>query len=823
MKRWRLVRCVWLVFVLSAAVANSQEPTADETVGDYGDCMRWELQGLRSFEPDMVRNALFRDFELSLATHPLARLERLPSVFEKRLLAGLRDAGHVDAEVSVQIDRATQRLRATIQEGPCFLCGPIDVQGVDSDLSQRLIRCLTEPYLPDSAVRTASSRIPGRDEPIWVDKRGKPVDPAEPVWQIGKPARFAGSTMNRIHEAIKEAFADLGLRSTRFRLEIDPDRNLHTARLVVFVNDVGPVSRVQRIEIAGNERNTRERILAYLQIGESEPLTRALLTRLDCDLWRSGRFASVEVGPLPSAEDPGPPGVKIDVVESKYAPLLNEPLSPAAELLLKTREMLVDPTQWPADLLMRYVRDRGVYELMIHPQQGLLLVQRTLEGEFRSAVAVSQNFMGYYSARLPVLLESPLPALWLRFAFGYELSESADDDDKPFKVSLQYNFRTDRPEWQTLPLEIGLNADPAMLIALANLPGVQVDANDDRVVVASQFRRLEVDSRDGRLVSYIFDREGEHLTLTFQAGVYDAAWEEIRTHTGNASNVFDAARPVSSIMTFFCQAPVLIDIASQLNSESEDRISLYVDVDALTVLHRLLDLGILQPLDQIATTPRKESGVTFRIPGSKGARSSNWLSGDTMARIGVPFADNLFARNSWMWTVWRESFYAAAGQTRFTSQQLQRLYDSPELGPMGCLAICHLLSHVDNKAIAERFAARGLRRANTDGFRSDYAPLLDREYPIGSLLHQTAEILGNLTPWEAEKLAQGIRPDLRPLFLACATEFREHREKPAAESLPLVLDQVWNAGLRELTIAQLNRYLPRDAFPIPPLEHPDDR
>jgi hypothetical protein len=501
----------------------------------------------------------------------------------------------------------------------------------------------------------------------------------------------------------------------------------------------------------------------------------------------------------------------MELVESKYAPLLDQPLTREAELLLKTGRMLSRTAEWRSELLLRITTSNGVHDLVLHPQRGVLASKRTKDGELRLALAASLDALGYYSTHLPTKFECPPPSTWLTLKMEYSLNAQGEDDERPFIVSFAPGVESERPEHSNLPFGIQLTVEPAAIVAIAELPGTRATWTDDRLTLDNNHGHLVVDARDGRLLSYENSRDGIHLAVEHRPGAYEEQWKEICEGTQHQPNAFDAQRPYSSTLAFLYQEGVVYDLLDTIDSETDWRKRLQGDVEALRVARRLVELGMFERMDQLEVA--RKSGAEFRIPSVPGETSQpiQWLP--LIARVAVPWADELFPRKSWLWTVWRETCFVVAGQTEYTGPQLQALYGSSDIGPVGCLVISSLTSRV-NVDLAERFATRGLWRCEVEEFRKDYAPLLNRDYPFGACLHRTAQVMRELTEDECSQLASSIAAEYRPALLQFAARLRESRDRPVEDTLPSALDEAWEAGLRDLVKAGLTRAQPKGAFRV---------
>jgi hypothetical protein len=144
--------------------------------------------------------------------------------------------------------------------------------------------------------------------------------------------------------------------------------------------------------------------------------------------------------------------------------------------------------------------------------------------------------------------------------------------------------------------------------------------------------------------------------------------------------------------------------------------------------------------------------------------------------------------------VWRETGLVISGRTKYTAQELQRLHDAPETGPLCHLVIASLLA-LQRIPVAPKFAQRGLERLTVVDFQNDCRALLDREYVTGACLLKAAEVARELTDEEAELIGRQLLGDDARFFVACVQTLRERRGEPIEKVLPEALDRLWEDGL----------------------------
>jgi hypothetical protein len=116
---------------------------------------------------------------------------------------------------------------------------------------------------------------------------------------------------------------------------------------------------------------------------------------------------------------------------------------------------------------------------------------------------------------------------------------------------------------------------------------------------------------------------------------------------------------------------------------------------------------------------------TFFIPLEKGAAVPSSQLG-LIAPYAVFFADQIWVPRTWPWTVFRESFFVAAGRPDYTERELGGLLASEEVGPVGDAVLAALMSKM-SPALGLKFARAGVGKVTLPAFEADLARLLAPE------------------------------------------------------------------------------------------------
>ncbi len=801
--------------LLSASLAADKE-----LVGRFGDFSRLEIKGVASFTAEEIRDELRGDFDALLAGHPLAPLSDLPAVVRERLLAGLLNEGFAEAVVEVHLDRERQRLRAVVREGPGYVAGSVRVEGAAKVPVDRLTERLTKPYPPREAVKLAFGPGDG-DHAEWKDRDGKGVELESPVWESGDPVRLAPVTMEWTARKVKYALEDMGFRFAKFRIDLKSNSKTRTADLVVHLEDEGPKASLDEIEIIGNKRDSKEAILEYLNLKKGTLLTRAEQTRIEYELWRSGRYSDYELKPVPPESPDDPVKLRIQVTESPFAPPIDKPLSREENVLLKLREWLANPDRWQGDMILQVKPADWAVEFVLAPSEGVLaMFWPQSEGPHGPlAVVASKDVVGFYPATASVKLEARTPQGEVEAKIQLRMNTGPEARERPFTFNFGLPIRSDRESGSGCPFTGSINLQPAAAIAKAHAHNAKCQWDGGTLTVLSDRGRWQIGEASGALLSC---REGDHdaIEVTFRKGAFDQRLQEIRKRTRGLENAFDSGRPVSSFLAFFCREEVISELLDEVVARLYESKTSKKELDAiksqlkpLRLARKSLDAGALKPIDELVTQPQDEKDAEFDIPTNISPADNQLNSVAVYARLAVAAGDDLFPRNSWPWTVWREAGFTVAGKGKYTGPQLQAFHESHDFGPVCYLAIGALLERIQPR-MTQLFASRGLRSTDAADFRKDYEPLLDQRFVVGACLRQASILLRELDPDEVRGIVDGLPDEYGLCFKAFAAELQKDDSRTTEQAIRAALDRCWDAGFKQVVESQLRGLRDRNSVRV---------
>lgn len=781
-----------------------------ERVGPSGNVWRWQIDGAVQVEEYEVRRAVMRDLGAQLACHPLAPRGELAAAIAQKLQAALLNAGFAEAHVDARLDEEAQRLCITIHEGPRYVCGQVRIEAAEPAPAEALRERLTQRYPPPEAQRPQTVQRGGRETVVWLNRDGKPVSLKAAIWEAEKPAPLSPQGQASLEQSVREALEDLGYRDARHEVVRQADAQTRTVELVVKIAEWGAPATVQAISVTGHERATEAEVLAFLDVRPGDVLTRRTLAELDQRLWRSGRFVKHQVTAEPTGDESSEKRLKIELRESSYGAPLGHELSREAQALLRWRDWLCDPDRWDGDLVLTQTRSVGVPEIVLSPQQGVMVLHRPNRDVTppHFALAVTADRFVCRFPWVPQRLETPLGEESFEVRFGIRLNENRSELDKPFQIELGAFQNSDKSELYAsgCPVRFSLDVAPSAAMAFTQLRGAQASWQGPVLTVETERERIVIEETTGRLLH--FEEKGENrVTMTFVPNAFAQRWDELRPVMESLPNAFDAKRPLSSSLEFVADALA----GSPEAWQTDPRMRQVCQV--MPMFRTLLQRGVLQDLDVYLVNWSLEPPVRLWIPPESG-QPSNWLGAIT-GNFAFLVADTCFPHGSWMWTVSREVAFALANQSKYLQPTLQQFYRDEEIGPIGSLVVSRLVERLDPR-LSRQFALRGLRDTSVDGFRRDFLPLLDDSALAGKLLARLAVVLQELDDATVARWIASLPEEDRVWLAAAVTQLRQLRQLPIDAALALSLEHGWQAGLRARVMAALAARRAADAFPLPP-------
>jgi hypothetical protein len=376
-----MVGTIAVVMSLPAA----ETPAESERVGDLGrkDCLVFE--GTQTFSGAAILSPMEMRLELYCRSDPAAALSDYLAWIERIVRQGYQRSGFAKVAVTAKADRKAQRIRVSVTEGPRFDCGAVKVTGLEPALGEQLTNRLQEAAALSEPPQSAG--LPCFPWP-WREGSHVPADPA---------------SVTNFERSVVAALAELNRHQAEVQVQLALDDSRRLADLLIQVTKPGVVGTLDRIEVEGLRRDSREDLLSLLKLRPGMPLTGNVTNDIVRRLWDSGRFNGQLVSLLPLAE-PGRFKLDLTIFEFTNAPPLKQELTAEEKAFLKLREWALNwknrPEDWVFDAQIARNGRRASGEIVLG-QEGLAILIRQPSATNAPAlgyalVAASQH-VGFYS------------------------------------------------------------------------------------------------------------------------------------------------------------------------------------------------------------------------------------------------------------------------------------------------------------------------------------------------------------------------------------------------------------------------------------------
>lgn len=697
------------LFVLLVTIRSAF--AEDKRVGSFGDPQRWEFHGLKLADSEQIRKALRFDFAVSLAAHPRAPLDTLPLVLEKRLLTGMQHLGFRDASVAARVNDELGSVDLTVTEGPRFSSGKVIVHGLDGELADKVVASLTG---SSRNLRNAAPKFDSDGNVVdWKDAGGQAIQNQDAIWHTDKPAPFDEIMREQFQRRVRETLEEGGYGAAQFGLSLVPRGQL--ADLVIQVSELGRLPVLKAIEVEGNLRDSDDEMIRYLGVELGKPLTKQRRVELERVLWESGRFAEQRIQ---SRSDASGTVLQIKVVETMGAPRLDEPLPPQTTALLKCRKWITAGEGRDRDYLITPTNLTSGWEIIASGKGLFFGLYDKVQNESLPgfAFAFCKDGITCCDVRQHRKLQSVRSALNLTFTVG--MAANSGEKNRRYHMAFGFGFKERNNSNNEPPFQLQSSIDPSYFVALGGDPNVSAKWDQDILSLTTETGLIRLNSKTGEFLGY----QGELFNIQALSNRFQKRQEQLEAATRSDPDLLDPARPISSVLSFFqgCSAvSTLCDLFEVSEQTRQKALALQV------VCKVLVDRDAYQWLDQklVAREPAKSEKKDAVLPTQSEPIQK------VFAQLAIPLADDLFERQTWPWSVWREIGFTIVGQAPYTNAEMEQIIRSGKMGPLGHSLLVSIFSRTGNPLLAAAVAHNGLQSLNRFSFRADCDQLLSKVWP----------------------------------------------------------------------------------------------
>ncbi len=787
-------------------VQSASENLSARLVGKLGRPQALVFQGLKTFPEAELKEALAKDFDMTLAGSAQAKLEEYLKVLERRLTDGYLKSGFPSPKVSAEVEQ--EKIHVTIEEGRQYRNGEIHCDG-----PAKIDAATMKLYLTDKDIyKTPLTKPAEKDKDGQAKKTSKPT-----LWKADAIANFFSQPSKIYTEAIEAGFQAQGFFFPEFEVELKPADN-GQAELWIHVKDTGPKATLGEITITGIQHHVREEILDYLKIKPGMPVDYRQKQIWEQKLQESNCFLESEILVLPTIAPGLPSDLIVCVVEQPHGPYLGELKHPEQdELLAKAAAWMTNWSQggqgdsvmlmsanesaWkPRVMIISSPRDEGLvvdfeatppaphpplHYTFIHNRDQTRLVSWHRQLDLKCK-GVAGQFRGFQTFRYRHSKEDPHK--WV------------------LERGLNVAFGITNAKWES-PVSYGIKILPADLVGSGRNPDKKIQ-RDQNVVSFEESKNhvLKLDAKTGRVIGdgagaalekipslkeQIFPAlEGESSTIVyFQEGAFQRLLTHLDRETKDFSPAYHPQRPISSVLEF-----VLGEVEKYREiTEQED-----LPIGAFV---KLLHLDALQPLDRlwIEHQAQTKHSSDFDLPISTRKKLNSFGLekiipfglGRQLAHMAFSLHGLLVPAESGPARVGWNLALLCSGRIGEAMGNLDHLAEAAEVGPLTCWYASRVFGKL-HKPWGKKFAETGLQKLAPEQFRYEMNEML----PKDSLLFELVGSLGNavrqLDDAEFDQLATLLGKETnRPAVPMLVKQIRRGQGTPSRELLLESLVAIW--------------------------------
>ncbi len=714
-------------------------------------------------------------------------------------VAAYRKAGFRDVTVRARLEPTAGTIELDIKEGCQFVAGNIRVESATQIAAARVIARLAERVEPEDAKFDTFVFRNNQFQPLWVTEKGQKAELQSPLWSPGHPIAFNATGDLLLSDRLADVFTDIGYPQTQARVEV------HAAAegvldLVVHIDDEGPRLTAGTIEIFGIERNTREDVLAFLEIQPGDPLDRNTRIDLHRRLWMSARFASVEVA-ADEAVSPTEASLRITLEEYEKAPPLGQKLTEAEEVMLRLHRWFACLPQSDTALRFRSDGEDARFDVVFSPGRALAIEYAGVR------VLLTPNQVDYYSDFQKRKLQTKVGAEWFGGAVSLKLNEDRSEGNALYDLKFWWFYSSEHKSDSGPRRNFGMRVPPVLCLALLNGRAIEHSIDEGVLSIRSPKESLRIEAATGRLLEFrLVGNEGASAgTIEFVELPLDEfvakQWPEVASY----ADALVPMRPVSSVTRLLVRD-------WQALSEQWPEKPAFLDKyppELQRVFVALADHALLNTIDDFVLQAWSEAQGDPSRPRFKVGKLTPYLRHalpeGQRAWIPLMWRDlggNLFPAGSWHHDAAMALLGSWAGCKRIADYHWNRVLTAPNTGPIrDVIAATHLQQkHV---GLAHHLALHGLGLLDLSGFHRDLDVLLDESAYIGRFLVHAAEVLRSAEPEGLDALLMYFPDAWEPGLTAALIHLRFYPDQPTWQTLPEALDSAWESHWKALVEAKL--------------------
>jgi|GEM_PF-2881219 len=764
---------------------NSTQAGATEPVNQYGSVHHFVFEGLTTFHPEAVRQALLWNPDFQRAAAPSAPLDNLLRTTKAILQMGYLHAGFPQASLTVRKATLQEEVIITVTEGPRLQAGKIEFAGTQQLNADQLRQHLITPQ--------------PKPTPLGQTKSTKQPSTSVPVWQPGQPAPLDPLTLLKIEQQLKRACRNQGFFFAELAAKVSIDLASGTAVLKVTIADEGPIATAQEIQIEGLKNNHREDLLKLLNLKPDSPINQQALFRWHRQLWESARFTKFAIAPR---IDEDKVRLEIKLLEYEDAPPLSEPLSEEAKALLRIQQWLSGFSQSSHELVLSYQPTAAEAnpkiplqkaKMILAPKQGLYL---EVAGAPNHAYSGHHHFifnsrqLGIYNRQSQQCFLTD--GLRIQPSFSIAMVPSFDETTNKTSSDLRFGLGIKSVEEDAVanPFQTNLEFAPVVFLRESLKSSNKITVSNGEILVKNDSLICLADLKTGK-IKQISSPTVPGLQIEFQTG----AWETIVKRNVQAvtfENCWQAAKPLETFLQF-----VLNEAFWQLKSNKDKALAL----GQRQAIAELTATALASAETQLKKYQRTQRN-RFTIPNANPTSQDQLLS--TLLLTVPVVIDPWFPRGSWPWTLTRQTALTMAGKGQYSISELQRVLANEPLGPVGYWAVAEFLKKFGSPKY-QPFASHALDTLNTDALYRDMRLLINQDTWTGQAIAVIGNNLQGMDANTVTELTRALPRNVKQFVEQWSVSIQQNPQRPTTELFLEALEKQWQQELSALVAGRLKQ------------------
>ncbi|MHC4620631.1 MAG: ankyrin repeat domain-containing protein [Planctomycetota bacterium] len=821
-----LIAIIPLIYIQAAEQTNAKDnsSTLPKTIGHLDSKDALLFQGNESYSKQQICKALYSDKDVIFAITPTAPLSGFLKILESKVRLGYLNDGFLSPSVEASYVGEPEHILISIAEGPRYTKGPLVITGASDALKEELTQCLSNLDSRGFDAMGLSEVMKSIDKGDLNAALTKDVYMAL-LWGSSKPPSFAPSFVKTSTQYLHNLLKVLGYYNSGFTLKLVPDHTTRTVQLHIAFQTEGTRPRIGTINLSGNRINSDEQVLTYLGVKTGQPIDKVLIQNLQTKLMNSGRFRFMEIKPEVNTADPLQSTLNITLEETSPATPLGQTLTDKEALMQKVGQFMDRYQSWEKDIRFHldfqklqklesfadWVQRYGIpipnIEGVYSSQKGIIFSESVDEMQTLNTVVITPEYIRYLCPPLnqSIICEEPKGEVVV------QLSMSPDTrKENGWSIVLGMGVSSGTKDifsyYRENPFSYQptINFHPAWWLHLANDPENKITFLDDtRALVKGKNKvEVEVDRQSGEIIEI----RSIIANVKFQKGYFDEHVAQLEksisehnyiptntrtgsglllssilpmylTHTPRSSFTLEKKKQMAATWV-----GMLSGIAECTTSKEDDTAAWPEKRFPLAIDESLAQGGMMQVL-----LPWVYQACHDNLP------RDSWVR--TLSHV----------RDSWVRTLSHVSVLIVSGhaQSPSVSLELQELYYSDQIGPIGYLLTAQFLRHLGYPGFRV-FARRGLQTMSAEDFRKDWKPLLIKDSKTKDMIRCSLEEFQTYSAEDIQLVASVFPAEIALLTEATAQKLKEAETEQLHESLDPILTDFWEKTLKEQMRQQLN-------------------